>query len=786
MAVTPILSVIVPVYRTEEYLRQCLASVANQTLRDIQVIVVNDGSPDDSQEIINAYEFVFNNFVSIEIENQGQSVARNVGLKVARGKYVTFLDSDDWIPSEAYELLVGAAERSGAEICVGIAETFNDKSSWVNPQMSELYGCVCSHALFASLEPLVRDASPCNKVFLRELLSREKLEFPTGISLREDLHLVLQAYAAARSVSVLPSVVYHYRARAKDASPSRTQEFGTKVFTDLIWVHDDLTKRLEGKISSQLAETLSASFFEYIQYRLYAYLAANERQDCEDPLSGIEAFLKRLPEPLVEQAVSPETRALLLLVRDGKYTSARALAIAKRDKRLCFVRDMVGSHDISGLSEALKELEEKEAKSEGWSGLQRKFLRGQKAAIIKGRKAISNARLPKPKVQAIPRIVKLASARVNRRVRPKKDIWLIGERRGMSAEDTGVAFFKHLRKAHPDVQAYFVTKSAFASSQEAKELGNVLRYGSSESYEILLNASVLAYSDNGQDLFPKWGRVAKLLPKDTVGCFLQHGVIGLHAMGGLYSKSTTTKRKERLDLFVTSSPVEKERVVKHLGYNDEEVIVTGLSRFDALSQSPSQCREILYMPSWREWLNSVSPDKFFRSEYFASIQGVLGDHRLHRMLEQHDYTLTFAGHFAMKKWNSKFRVLSDRVRLLSSANGPLQDTIQRTQLLITDYSSVAFDFAYQKRPILFYQFDAEKFYRSRGMMLIDPKTELLGPSIRTQSELLSQVREFLESDKSMAGLYRERAESFFPHFDNNNSERIYQAIKDCRENKRRK
>lgn len=784
MPSSPILSVIIPVYSTEEYLSECLASVTKQTLEGIEVIIVNDGSPDDSHRIINAYEFVFQNFVSISISNQGQSVARNIGLKRATGKYVTFLDSDDWVPPQAYELLVEAAERTDSEICIGVAKTFNGQRSWVNPQMKELYDCVCSHAKFDAMVPLVRDASPCNKIFLRDLLTREKLEFPVGVSIREDLHLVLQAYVAAKAISVLPSVVYYYRVRGKESPPSRTQETGVKIFEDLIWVRHDLQRRLLGEISARISETLDASFLGYIQYRLYLFLAGQERDTQQNVLLAIQSFLKEIPHHLVGQAVSPETRAMMLLVRSGEFESARKLAIDKREKRLMQTQSDLGSLVIEGLSDALRELADTESESRGWKGLRKKAIRIHGLAVAKGRQAVAENSIPVPRAQAIPRVVKLTSARVKRLLGPKKETWLVGERRGMSAEDTGIAFFRYLRKEHPEIDSYFVTKSDFGTSPEARELGNVLHYGSAKSYEILLNASVLAYSDNGQDFFRKWGRVAKLLPNDTVGCFLQHGVIGFSAMGGLYSKKEMTKRKEKIDLFVTSSPIEKEIVKKYLGFEDSEVVVTGLSRFDALSQASTNYREILYMPSWREWLGPKQQEDYLRSEYFASVQGLLSDHRLHRMLDEHDHNLVFAGHFAMQERYQEFRVQSPRIKFLDPKLCPLQESIKRAGLLITDYSSVAFDFAYQKKPVVFYQFDAERFYQTRGMMMIDPTTELFGRSVRTQAEVLFQISKYLQSDRHMEPEFQDRCDTFFPVTDSNNCERIFQEIIACQERKR--
>src|SRR5207253_2318057 len=109
----PNVSIIVPVYNNEKYLSECLDSLINQTLKDIEIILVNDGSNDNS--LLICYEFgkIDGRIKVIDKPNGGVSSARNTGLKLASGKYVGFVDSDDWIESDMYEKMYSAAERHG-------------------------------------------------------------------------------------------------------------------------------------------------------------------------------------------------------------------------------------------------------------------------------------------------------------------------------------------------------------------------------------------------------------------------------------------------------------------------------------------------------------------------------------------------------------------------------------------------------------------------------------------------------------------------------------------------
>ena len=104
-------SVIVPVYNVEEYLEKCLESLVNQTLKDIEIIVVNDGSPDNSQKIIDRYKEKYHNIISIEDINHGQGYARNKGISLAKGKYIMFLDSDDTVELTILEKMYNIIEK---------------------------------------------------------------------------------------------------------------------------------------------------------------------------------------------------------------------------------------------------------------------------------------------------------------------------------------------------------------------------------------------------------------------------------------------------------------------------------------------------------------------------------------------------------------------------------------------------------------------------------------------------------------------------------------------------
>ena len=121
------ISVIVPVYNVELYLERCLESIVKQTLTDIQIIIVNDGSTDNSLDIIKKYAQYDDRFIVVSQENRGSSAARNKGLKIASGDFIAFVDGDDYISSEMYMTMYNSAIKNSADVVVCQFSKFNDQ-----------------------------------------------------------------------------------------------------------------------------------------------------------------------------------------------------------------------------------------------------------------------------------------------------------------------------------------------------------------------------------------------------------------------------------------------------------------------------------------------------------------------------------------------------------------------------------------------------------------------------------------------------------------------------------
>jgi CDP-glycerol glycerophosphotransferase len=205
------LSVVVPIYNVEAYLTDALSSVAGQTLRDLEVIMVDDGSTDGSALIAKSFAAADSRFRLLQQENQRQGPARNLGIRHATGDYLAFLDGDDLVPRNAYNLLVGSLEATGSDIAAGDVRRFG--SGWISPTVvhADVYGTTIPRTSAARYPVLLRDCTLWNKVYRRSFWDSFRPEF--WAARYEDIPVCIQAYVLARSIDIRREIVYYWRAR---------------------------------------------------------------------------------------------------------------------------------------------------------------------------------------------------------------------------------------------------------------------------------------------------------------------------------------------------------------------------------------------------------------------------------------------------------------------------------------------------------------------------------------------------------------------------------------------
>ncbi|GAA5144737.1 hypothetical protein GCM10023340_12890 [Nocardioides marinquilinus] len=235
---------VVPAYGVEDYLPACLDSLLAQSVcaagHDLDVVVVDDGSPDRSGEIADAYAARDGRVRVVHTENRGLGAARNEGLRHTRHGLVAFADSDDVVPPDAYAALLRQLERTGAELAVGSVSWWQAGTHRTPPWMRRVHASRA--ALSIEQEPrLLGDVFAWNKLFRRDFWDAAGLSWLEGHRY-EDQPTTTRAYLAARRIAVVPDVVYHWRIR--DEGTSITQQRGTV---------DDLTDRWLTKRLSRYA-----------------------------------------------------------------------------------------------------------------------------------------------------------------------------------------------------------------------------------------------------------------------------------------------------------------------------------------------------------------------------------------------------------------------------------------------------------------------------------------------------------------------------------------------------
>lgn len=203
------ISVIIPVYNGEKYLNKCLNSVINQTMfKKMQIIVVNDGSTDNTLCILREYEKQYDNMTIIDIPNGGVSNARNVGIKNALGEYVTFVDADDWVDCECYEKMYKKARESSTDIvAAGFFVSTDNEDILKNCVTNQEIRKTKSDAVYDFLIGNI-DVHCSNKIFLKKIV--EKIRFDTNFKIAEDRLFLFEMLLMAETVYLIPDVFYHY------------------------------------------------------------------------------------------------------------------------------------------------------------------------------------------------------------------------------------------------------------------------------------------------------------------------------------------------------------------------------------------------------------------------------------------------------------------------------------------------------------------------------------------------------------------------------------------------
>ena len=226
-----LVSVIIPIYNAKKWLSICLDSVVNQTYENIEIILINDGSTDTSLSICNKYASRHKNIVVVDKKNEGVSATRNLGISIANGKYIMFVDSDDWLPRESIEILINELKNTESDFCYGKAINItlsSNKQPFKNTEKkyvdkTDLY------EWYSFLRLL--DWAPWGKLYKSSIIKENSLEFPLGIKSGEDSIFVTRYLNCCSNVCSIDKTVYYYnRLNERSAVLKYYSEFNKWMF----------------------------------------------------------------------------------------------------------------------------------------------------------------------------------------------------------------------------------------------------------------------------------------------------------------------------------------------------------------------------------------------------------------------------------------------------------------------------------------------------------------------------------------------------------------------------
>ena len=208
----PRISVVVPIYNVERYLEPCLESIATQTFEDLEVVMVDDGSTDGSAAIAEAFAARDPRFRLLAQPNAGLSAARNTGIDAAAGEFLAFVDSDDMLKPQAYELLLGSLDKTGSDFASGNAVRFTGAGEKPARFLAQAFAETQQRTHITKNHRLLADRTAWNKLWRRSFWDEHGLRFPEG-RIYEDIPVTLPLHFAADAVDILSEPVYRYRIR---------------------------------------------------------------------------------------------------------------------------------------------------------------------------------------------------------------------------------------------------------------------------------------------------------------------------------------------------------------------------------------------------------------------------------------------------------------------------------------------------------------------------------------------------------------------------------------------
>ena len=362
----------------------------------------------------------------------------------------------------------------------------------------------------------------------------------------------------------------------------------------------------------------------------------------------------------------------------------------------------------------------------------------------------------------------------------RRDLWLLCDN-GVEASDNGYWLFEYICREHPEQDCVYAVNCDSRDREKVERIGKTVRYGSFLHWILYLTANVNISSQKGGK--PNFAvcyllEVYGILHNNRV--FLQHGVI-LTDIEFLYYENT------KMDMFVTSTYREWEYVNGHYGYPEGVVKLLGLPRFDRLHDFKTVPKQILIMPTWRDWLGTaaLAKDKekdranFTSSKYYKYWSAFIKSPRLTQICEKYGCTVMFCPHRDTQRFLDCYKTDNPYMTICDYDHFNVQELMKSSVFMVTDFSSVQVDFAYMKKPLAYFHFDYDDYsahHYHKGYF--DYEKDGFGPAFSDENALLDYVEKKAAGNFTNDDVYLKRHSEFFTLFDTDNCKRNYEAIRE--------
>ena len=329
-----------------------------------------------------------------------------------------------------------------------------------------------------------------------------------------------------------------------------------------------------------------------------------------------------------------------------------------------------------------------------------------------------------------------------------------------------------MRTAHPEVNCAFIIDSSSPDYKKVSDLGKTIQPRTFRHMLAFACAKVCvsthymscAYDTYGFAVLNRFGLIRKK------SALIRHGITSNDLTELHYPNA-------RVDILVCSAVPEYESMVKNYGHPDGVVQRLGLCRYDRLMSPHSESRRILVMPTWRYFLRELTDEEFLKSEYYRQFYSLINNEKLNRAMEKHDYTLTLYLHYELQRYSKLFKTDNPRIEIAALGTADVQDLLMESSFLVTDYSSVYFDFAYMGKPLLYLPFDEDKFYKTQYKKgYFDCRTDGFGPAFADFRPAAEYIAEKICGGMKNDEVYKQRADAFFGRRCANHCEMTYNAV----------